>query len=108
MTVRKTIESHGELPNPREDRAERRSASSPAVGYRQRQRHLTIVLLAEIEPNARDRAQFPNRLAHGRLPFRWGFDNNHLDTLMPFRAPSTPSFQDLLAELGKDAQIRFS
>jgi hypothetical protein len=23
---------------------------------------------------------------------RWGFDNDHLGTLMPFGAPSTPSF----------------
>jgi hypothetical protein len=41
-------------------------------------------------------------------PFRWGFDNDHLGTLMPFGAPSTPSFQALIAELGKDVQIRFS
>jgi len=25
------------------------------------------------------------------LPFRWGFDNDHLGTLMLFGAPSTPS-----------------
>ena len=51
-------------------------------------------LLRQIEPNARDRGQFLNRLAHGRLPFRWGFDNDHLGTLMPFGAPSTPSLPD--------------
>ncbi len=65
-------------------------------------------LLRQIEPNARDRGQILNRLAHGRLPVRRGFDNDHLGTLMPFGAPSTPSFQALLAELGKDVQIRFS
>ena len=43
-------------------------------------------LLRQIEPNARDRAQFLNRLVHGRPPFRWGFDNDHLGTLMPFGA----------------------
>ena len=64
--------------------------------------------LRQIEPNARDRAQFLNRLAHGRLPLRWSFDNDHLGTMMPFGAPSTSSFQALLAELGKDVQIRFS
>jgi hypothetical protein len=60
--------------------------------------------LRQIEPNARDRAQFLNRLALGRLPLRWGFDNDHLGTMMPFGAPSTSSFQALVAELGrKDA-----
>ncbi|HJZ18198.1 MAG TPA: hypothetical protein VJ251_22600, partial [Stellaceae bacterium] len=42
-----------------------------------------------IETNPRDSRQIPDRLAHGRLPFRWGFDNDHLGTLMPFGAPST-------------------
>ena len=44
--------------------------------------------LRQIEPNPRDSRQIPARLAHGRLPFRWGFDNDHLGTLMPFGAPS--------------------
>jgi hypothetical protein len=48
--------------------------------------------LRQIETNPRDSQQIPDRLAHGRLPFRWGFDNDHLGTLMPFVAPSTPSF----------------
>jgi hypothetical protein len=48
--------------------------------------------LRQIETNPRDSRQIPDRLAHGRLPFRWGFDNDHLGTLMPFGAPSTPSF----------------
>src|SRR6202453_1217194 len=48
--------------------------------------------LRQIETNPRDTRQIPNRLAHGRLHFRWGFDNDHLGTLMPFGAPSTPSF----------------
>ncbi len=30
--------------------------------------------------------------APGETPNRWGFDNDHLGTLMPFGAPSTPSF----------------
>jgi hypothetical protein len=51
----------------------------------------------QIETNPRDSRQIPDRLAHGRLPFRWGFDNDHLGTLMPFGAPSTPSFTDGLA-----------
>jgi hypothetical protein len=38
--------------------------------------------------------KFRIRLAHGRLPFRWVDDNDHLGTLMPFGAPSTPSFAD--------------
>jgi hypothetical protein len=45
--------------------------------------------LRQIETNPRDGRQIPDRLAHGRLPFRWGFDNDHLGTLMPFGAPST-------------------
>ena len=45
----------------------------------------------QIETNARDSGEIPDRLAHGRLPFRWSFDNDHLGTLMPFEAPSTPS-----------------
>jgi cyclopropane-fatty-acyl-phospholipid synthase len=48
----------------------------------------------QIETNPRDSRQIPDRLAHGRLPFRWGFDNDHLGTLMPFGAPSTPSFAE--------------
>jgi hypothetical protein len=36
----------------------------------------------------------PEHIANGRLPFRWGFDNDQLCTLMPFGAPSTPSFHD--------------
>ena len=51
--------------------------------------------LRQIETNTRDSRQIPDRLAHGRLPFRWGFDNDHLGTLMPFGAPSTPSFAEL-------------
>jgi hypothetical protein len=48
--------------------------------------------LRQIETNPRDSRQIPDRLAHGRLPFRWGFDNDHLGTQMPFGVPSTPSF----------------
>jgi hypothetical protein len=48
--------------------------------------------LRQIETNPRDSRHIPDRLAHGRLPFRWGFDNDHLGTPMPFGAPSTPSF----------------
>jgi hypothetical protein len=50
--------------------------------------------LRQIETNTRDSRHIPDRLAHGRLPFRWGFDNDHLGTLMPFGAPSTPSFAE--------------
>ena len=50
--------------------------------------------LRQIETNPRDSRQIPDRLTHGRLPFRWGFDNDHLGALMPFGAPSTPSFAD--------------
>jgi hypothetical protein len=50
--------------------------------------------LRQIETNPRDSPQIPDRLAHGELPFRWGFDNDHLGTLMPFGAPSTSSFAD--------------
>src|ERR1700721_1207495 len=50
--------------------------------------------LRQIETNPRDSRQIPDRLAHGRLPFRWVDDNDHLGTLMPFGAPSTPSFAD--------------
>src|SRR5208283_1621275 len=49
--------------------------------------------LRQIETNSRDSSQIPDRLAHGRLPFRWVDDNDHLGTLMPFGAPSTPSFR---------------
>src|ERR1700721_1924361 len=48
--------------------------------------------LRQIETNPRDSRQIPDRLAHGRLPFRWVDDNDHLGTLMPFGASSTPSF----------------
>ena len=48
--------------------------------------------LRQIQTDPRDSSKIPDRLAHGRLPFRWGFDNDHLGTLMPFGAPSTPSF----------------
>src|SRR5271165_6852672 len=54
-------------------------------------------VLRQIEPDPRDRRQFSDRLAHGRLPFRWVDDNDHLGTLMPFGAPSTPSFRLRLA-----------
>src|SRR5208337_1665252 len=53
--------------------------------------------LRQIETNSRDSSQIPDRLAHGRLPFRWVDDNDHLGTLMPFGAPSTPSFRLRLA-----------
>src|SRR5277367_906667 len=53
--------------------------------------------LRQIETNPRDSRHIPDRLAHGRLPFRWGLDNDHLGTLMPFGAPSTPSFANGLA-----------
>jgi len=53
-------------------------------------------VLPQIEPNPRDNARIPDKLAHGRLPFRWGFDNDHLGTLMPFGAPSTPSWKQTL------------
>src|SRR5208337_1890658 len=46
-------------------------------------------VLRQIEPNPRYKQQFSDRLAHGRLPFRWVGDNDHLGTLMPFGAPST-------------------
>jgi predicted transport protein len=45
----------------------------------------------QIEPDPRDSLRIPDRLAHGRLPFRWGFDNIHLGTLDAVGAPSTPS-----------------
>ena len=51
-------------------------------------------VLRQIEPDPRDSCQIPDRLAHGRLPFRWVDDNDHLGTLMPFGAPSTPSFRN--------------
>ena len=43
----------------------------------------------KIEKSFQDNDLIPDRLAHGRLPSRWGFDNDHLGTLMPFGAPST-------------------
>jgi hypothetical protein len=46
----------------------------------------------KIEKSFQDNDLIPDRLAHGRLPFRWVDDNDHLGTLMPFGAPSTPSF----------------
>jgi hypothetical protein len=61
--------------------------------------------LRQIETNPRDSRQIPDRLAHGRLPFRWGFDNDHLGTLMPFGAPSTPSFH-CEREIGFTARSR--
>ena len=54
--------------------------------------------LRQIQTDPRDASKIPDRLAHGRLPFRWGFDNDHLGTLMPFGAPSTPSFPDWVSE----------
>src|SRR5271166_4513802 len=48
-------------------------------------------VLRQIEPDPRDSGDIPDRLAHGRLPCRWVDDNDHLGTLMPFGAPSTPS-----------------
>ena len=42
--------------------------------------------LRQIQTDPRDASKIPDRLAHGRLPFRWGFDNDHLGTLMPFGA----------------------
>ena len=54
--------------------------------------------LRQIQTDPRDASKIPDRLAHGRLPFRWGFDNDHLGTLMPFGAPSTPSFPDGLVD----------
>ena len=47
---------------------------------------------AEVLVLAGECREIPDRLAHGRLPFRWVDDNDHLGTLMPFGAPSTPSF----------------
>ena len=47
----------------------------------------------QIEPGPRDGCHIPDKLVHGRLPFRWVDDNDHLGTLMPFGAPSTPSFR---------------
>ena len=55
--------------------------------------------LRQIETNPRDSRQIPDRLAHGRLSFRWGFDNDHLGTLMPFGAPSTPSFAERTGQI---------
>ena len=63
--------------------------------------------LSQIETNPRDSRQIPDRLAHGRLPFRWGFDNDHLGTLMPFGAPSTPSFRCSLAMAQVDPLLPF-
>ena len=47
--------------------------------------------LRQVQTDPRDSRKIPDRLAHGRLPFRWGFDNDHLGTLMPCGARSTPS-----------------
>jgi hypothetical protein len=55
-------------------------------------------VLRQIEPDPRDSRQIPDRLAHRRLPFGWVDDNDHLGTLMPFGAPSTPSFVDAVAK----------
>ena len=49
----------------------------------------------------RDSRQIPARLAHGRLPFRWVDDNDHLGTLMPFGAPSTLSLTDNVTDSSK-------
>src|SRR5271168_1456386 len=77
------------------------------LGARELARHHDLALrvdrvnlkysLRQIQTNPSDRSKIPDRLAHGRLPFRWGFDNDHLGTLMPFGAPSTPSFADAVA-----------
>jgi hypothetical protein len=49
-------------------------------------------VLRQIEPDARDSGQIPDRLAHGRLPFEMGFmTTTILAHQMPFGAPSTPS-----------------
>jgi len=55
-------------------------------------------VLRQIELDPRDSGDIPDRLAHGRLPFRWVGDNDHLGTLMPFGAPSTPSPEPLSPE----------
>ena len=47
--------------------------------------------LGQIEPDTRDLTEILARLAHGRLPFRWGSDNIHLGALDAVGAPSTPS-----------------
>jgi hypothetical protein len=89
----------GTLPSPPHTAKLGEKADKPAVGELARHHGLAVrvdgmnqTLLARIEPNARDRAQFLNRLAHGRLSLRCRFDNDHLGTLMPFGAPSTQSF----------------
>jgi len=46
-------------------------------------------ILREIEPDARDSGEIPERLAHSTAPFRWVDDNDHLGALAPFGAPST-------------------
>jgi hypothetical protein len=48
-------------------------------------------LLGQIEPHARDRAQFLNRLDDGRLPLDGVSTTTILARLMPFGAPSTQS-----------------
>ena len=63
-------------------------------------------LLRQIEPNARDRGQILNRLAHGRLPVRRGFDNDHLGTLMPFGRPVHPIIPGLLWYSGQRLRKR--
>src|SRR5271166_5725301 len=46
--------------------------------------------LGQIEPDARDRRGIDDRLAHGRLPFRWVCDNDHLGTLDAVRGAVHP------------------
>jgi hypothetical protein len=84
-----------------------RKAEKPVACELARHHDLTIRIddanlkdpLRQIEPNARDRAQFPNRLAHGRRSSDGLHDNDHLGTLMPFGAPSTPLSKPCLPSL---------
>src|SRR5271154_7044308 len=49
-------------------------------------------ILRQIEPDGGDSFEFADRLAHGRLPCRWGFTTIAiLAQPMPEGAPSTPS-----------------
>ena len=50
------------------------------------------LLFARSRPTRVTVDKFRIDLLHGRASFRWGFDNDHLGTLMPFGASSTPSF----------------
>jgi len=63
-------------------------------------------LLRQIEPNPCDSGEIPDRLAHGRLPFRWVDDNDHLGTPMPFGALSTPSIPALKPRGSRSASSR--